>query len=30
MARFANIVAYEAIGLLVLRVCDKDARAEYG
>jgi hypothetical protein len=27
MARFANIVAYEAIGLLVLSVCDDNARA---
>ena len=29
VARFANIVTYEVIGLLVLRFCDKDAREEY-
>jgi hypothetical protein len=29
MARSASIVAYEAIGLLILRICDKDACEEY-
>ena len=29
MARFANIIAYEAIGLLVLRFCGNDAPKEY-
>lgn len=29
MARFASIIAYEVIGLLVLRFCDKDASEEY-
>ncbi len=29
MARFAGVITYKVIGLLLLRMCDEDAGAEY-